>query len=45
MSNRELLALSSVELRRRVGTKEDLTGRIARSLLRRIEEINPRSTP
>jgi Asp-tRNA(Asn)/Glu-tRNA(Gln) amidotransferase A subunit family amidase len=41
MSNRELLALSSVELRRRIGTKEISPVELLEVCLRRIEEINP----
>jgi len=41
MSNRELLALSSVELRRRIGTKEISPVELLEACLRRIEEINP----
>ena len=41
MSTRELLALSSVELRRRIGTKEISPVELLEACLRRIEEINP----
>jgi Asp-tRNA(Asn)/Glu-tRNA(Gln) amidotransferase A subunit family amidase len=41
MSNRELVALSSVELRRRIGTKEISPVELLEACLRRIEEINP----
>src|SRR5260370_6260145 len=41
MSNRELLVLSSVELRRRIGTKEISPVELLEACLRRIEEINP----
>src|SRR5438094_6170176 len=41
MSIRELPALSSVELRRRIGTKEISPVELLEACLRRIEEINP----
>src|SRR4029450_2122661 len=41
MSNRELLALSSVELRRRIGTKEISPVELLEACLGRIEEVNP----
>ena len=41
LSNRELLPLSSVELRRRIGTKEISPVELLEASLRRIEEINP----
>src|SRR5690348_6343270 len=41
MSNRELVTLSSVELRRRIGTKEISPVELLEACLRRIEEINP----
>src|SRR6266581_3996106 len=41
MANEELLALSSVELRRRIGTKEISPVELLEACLRRIEEINP----
>ncbi len=41
MSNRDLLALSTVELRRRIGTKEISPVELLEASLARIEEINP----
>ena len=41
MSNEELLALSSVELRRRIGTKEISPVELLEASLQRIEAINP----
>src|SRR5882757_8634960 len=41
MSNRELLALSSVELRRRIGTKEISPVELLEASLQRIKRINP----
>ena len=41
MSNEELLALSSVEMRRRIGTKEISPVELLEACLQRIEEINP----
>ena len=41
MSNRELVTLSSVELRRRIGTKEISPVELLEACLARIEEINP----
>src|SRR5215475_2941120 len=41
MANRELVALSSVELRRRIGTKEISPVELLEACLRRIEEVNP----
>ena len=41
MSNQELLALSSVEMRRRIGTKELSPVELLEACLQRIREINP----
>src|SRR5215468_2873368 len=41
MANEELVTLSSVELRRRIGTKEISPVELLEACLRRIEEINP----
>ena len=41
MSNRELLALSAVELRRRIGTKEISPVELLEASLQRIKKINP----
>ena len=41
MANEELLALSSVELRRRIGTKEISPVELLEACLRQIERINP----
>ena len=41
MSNRELVRLSSVELRRRIGTKEISPVELLEACLERIEAINP----
>jgi len=41
MANEELLALSSVELRRRIGTKEISPVELLEASLQRIERINP----
>ena len=41
MSNEELLALSAVELRRRIGTKEISPVELLEACLERIEAINP----
>ena len=41
MANEELLALSSVEMRRRIGTKEISPVELLEACLERIEAINP----
>ena len=41
MSNEELVSLSSVELRRRIGTKEISPVELLQACLDRIEEVNP----
>ena len=41
MSNEELIALSTVELRRRIGTKEISPVELLEACLKRIEAINP----
>ena len=41
MSNEELVSLSSVELRRRIGTKEISPVELLNACLDRIEEVNP----
>ena len=41
MSNEELVSLSSVELRRRIGTKEISPVELLEACLERIEEVNP----
>src|SRR5215510_13672969 len=41
MSNEELVSLSSVELRRRIGTKEISPVELLETCLERIEEVNP----
>ena len=41
MANEELLALSTVELRRRIGTKEISPVELLEASLQRIEKINP----
>src|SRR5260370_12008513 len=41
MSNEELVALSAVELRRRIGTKEISPVELLDACLERIEEVNP----
>jgi len=45
MSNRELLALSSVELRRRVGTKEISPVELLEACCAASRRSTPRSTP
>ena len=41
MSNEELVSLSAVELRRRIGTKEISPVELLNACLERIEEVNP----
>ena len=41
MANEELLALSSVEMRRRIGTKEISPVELLEASLQQIERINP----
>src|SRR4029078_12825602 len=41
MANEELLALSSVEMRRRIGTKEISPVELLEACLQQIERINP----
>src|SRR5260370_1081973 len=41
MSNEELVSLSAVELRRRIGTKEISPVELLDACLERIEEVNP----
>ena len=41
MPNEELVSLSSVELRRRIGTKEISPVELLEACLDRIEEVNP----
>src|SRR5260370_33244422 len=41
MSNEELVSLSTVELRRRIGTKEISPVELLDACLERIEEVNP----
>jgi len=41
MSNEELVSLSAVELRRRIGTKEISPVELLEACLDRIEEVNP----
>src|SRR5260370_32422391 len=41
MSNEELVSLSAVELRRRIGTKEISPVELLEACLERIEEVNP----